>query len=131
MISALPTVSELDALIQRAESEPDSPNRAAALATLRDQRTALVPSETATGEVGEILRKLESGALSTDEAVRRLAAMDWSTSDAGYLMLADSEDDPAPMGPFGAVESAFVDGRITHEQYTAIVAAISTATTNL
>jgi hypothetical protein len=77
-------------------------------------------------EVSDIMRELQSDTISTAAAARRLAALDWPGT-GRYATLADTEDDPGAPGPFIVVEGAFVDGRITSDQYAEIVTAIAAA----
>lgn len=125
MVSRPATVLDLDRIADTILASPESESKAAALAKIAAQRAALVGPETATGEIGEVLRALESGALSTEDAAARFAAMNWSGTPA--TTLDEMEADPGLPTPFAAIGSAYVDGRITEEQYTAIVDAIAAA----
>lgn len=124
MVSRPPTALDLDQIAAAILASPEHNGKAAALAKIATQRAALVGPETATGEIGTVLRALESGALDTATAAARFAAMDW-TGPGTATTLADAEGDPTPPTAFTAIGSAYVDGRITEEQYAAIVAAIA------
>ena len=123
MVSRPATVLDLDRIADKILASPEHEGKAAALAKIAAQRAALVGPETATGEIGEVLAALESGALSTEEAAASFAAMDWSGAPA--TSQAELEVDPGLPTPFAAIGSAYVDGRITEEQYVAIVNAIA------
>jgi hypothetical protein len=129
MVSRPPTILDLDRIAAQILASPEHANKATALAKIAAQRAALVGPETATGEIGEVLRALESGALSTEAAAARFGAMDWTGPPAART-LADLDDDPGPPTPFAAIGSAYVEGRITDQQYAAIVEAIAAAQRN-
>jgi hypothetical protein len=77
--------------------------------------------------VGEVLDKLSGGQMTTGEATAAMNEVTWPDRPPTGRTLEDIESDPDPMamepGDFGEVESAYVEGRITLEQYEALATA--------
>jgi hypothetical protein len=83
--------------------------------------------------VTNIMDRLAAGELDTEQAAAALAEIAWPP--VPQRTLADIERDPDPepesAGGWADVEAAFIDGRITHEQYTALVAAVEQGPTRI
>jgi hypothetical protein len=77
--------------------------------------------------VGDTLDKLADGRITTDEAVTAMSEVTWPDRPPAGRTLEDIESDPDPKamepGDFGEVESAYVEGKITLEQYEALATA--------
>lgn len=77
--------------------------------------------------VGEVLDKLTSGQMDIDQAAQAFTDMPWPTRPAPGRTLAQIEADPDPVaneeGDFAEVESAYVNGDISLEQYEKLAAA--------
>lgn len=77
--------------------------------------------------VGEMLDKLSGGQMTTDEAAAAMNEVTWPGQSPTGRTLEDIESDPDPKvmepGDFGEIESAYVEGKITLEQYEALATA--------
>jgi hypothetical protein len=77
--------------------------------------------------VADVLEKLSSGEMSTDEAVKAMSEVTLPDRPPTGRSLEDIESNPDPKamepGDFGEVESAYVEGKITLKQYEALATA--------
>jgi hypothetical protein len=77
--------------------------------------------------VGDTLDKLADGRITTDEAAAAMSEVTWPDRPPVGRTLEDIESDPDPKamepGDFGEVESAYMEGKITLEQYEALATA--------
>ena len=109
MVSRPPDLATLDMLINQVRAEPPSERADTVLRNLQRQRDLLAGPENATGEIGDILRALESGEINTATAASRLAALG---SDPRVL----------PVAALLPLEEAYLGGRITEAQYAEVLA---------
>lgn len=74
--------------------------------------------------VTDVLAKLTSGAMTTDQATSAMNEVTWPDRPPTGRTLEQIETDPDPKvmqpGDFGEIEQAYVDGQITLEQYEAL-----------
>lgn len=74
--------------------------------------------------VTDVLAKLTSGEMTTDQAVGAMNEVTWPDQPPAGRTLEQIETDPDPQamqpGDFGEIEQAYVDGQITLEQYEAL-----------
>ena len=74
--------------------------------------------------VTEVLAKLTGGEMTTEQAASAMNEVTWPDRPPAGRTLEEIEGDPDPKamqpGDFGEVEQAYVDGRITLQQYEAL-----------
>lgn len=74
--------------------------------------------------VTDVLDRLISGQITTEQAAVDFSAMSWPTPQKRLATLAQIETDPDPepsSGGFPEIEQSFVNGDITLDQYTIFV----------
>lgn len=108
MVSRPPDLATLDELIARVRAEPPSARSIAVLQNLQLQRDELTGPEDTPGEVGTILRELESGSIAAAAAAARLVALSPNTR-------------TPPAAVMLPLETACLGGRITEAQYAEVL----------